>query len=279
MYQVSRGGNVVVYSQAWSAADIGLQRDLAVLRTLAHVQWLTTEHIHALCFPGTGISTVRMTLRAMEDAGYMWHTRWRIKTSSGSHLWTMTAKGLRQLEYYGVHVPHNALCDLVRPSTSFEHVEWRIGLAVRKTLTCLVLEARRTSLLAHICMSFPSPWSGSSASSTPALSPDVLLSIVWMPSTVHSATWLPWVCDTPFDVPSGAKHYALFFDRMHWGSFLSQSPTAGGVVRIVLLGNDTQQSSGSTYPVADVGQTYPWTLFEQDVGRLLQRTAVQEAIR
>ncbi len=267
-----------MYSQAWSAADTGLERDLAVLRTLAHMRWLTTEHIHTLCFPGTGISAVRMTLHAMEDAGFIWHTRWRIKMSSGSYLWTMTAKGLRQLEYYNVAVPHNALHNLVRPSTSLEHVEWRIELAVRTTLMCLVLEARRTPLLAHLCMSFPSSWSGSLAGSTAELPPDLLLSIVWTPGTTHSAAWLPWVCDTSLDTLAAAKHYALFFDRLHWGNCLRQSPATKGTVQIVPLINNTQQSSTSTFQFANVGQTHPWTLFEQNVGRLLQRIPVREAI-
>jgi hypothetical protein len=87
------------------------------------------------------------------------------------------------------------------------------------------------------------------------------------------------MCDASIDAPTVVKHYALFFDRTGWGSFLSQSPTAGEAVRVVLIGSDTQQGRGSMYPVADVGQTYPWALFEQGVGRLLQRVPVQESIR
>ena len=49
--------------------DTATQRDIAVLSALAQLGWLTTEQVHALCFLGTMVSTVRTTLRYFREAG------------------------------------------------------------------------------------------------------------------------------------------------------------------------------------------------------------------
>ncbi len=59
--------------------DPTLQRDIAVLSALAHLGWLTTEQVHALCFPGAMVSTVRTTLRYFREAGWVYAARWRIR--------------------------------------------------------------------------------------------------------------------------------------------------------------------------------------------------------
>jgi hypothetical protein len=81
------------------------------------------------------------------------------------------------------------------------------------------------------------------------------------------------------EIPGSAMHYALFFDRMHWGSFLSSLHTDGVTVRVELIGNDTQQGNHTTFPIANAGQTYPWILFKQGVGRLLQQVPMLEVIQ
>lgn len=256
----------------WSNPPSMVQRDLAVLRTLAQFGWLTTEHVHALCFPDTGIATVRITLRALEDAGWMCHARWRIKGSNSSHIWTVTTKGLQLLAGYGLDVANFRLCDLVRPSTGLEHVEWRIELAARTLITHLVLEARQLAVLAYFSFLLPKPWSKLFTDDVTQQLPDVVLSIIWSPSTVHTTAWLPWTADVTPLHSTPPIDYMLFFDRMSWVCALQNLQAVQPSVRIVLRPTDSQQDVMNMPLPPGIGQVCPWERVEQSLSYVLQQT-------
>ena len=268
-------GDVAVYvGTTWFTFETTLQRDLAVLHTLAQLRWLTTEQVHALCFPGTGIATVRITLRALESAGWVWHAGWRIKTSSGSYLWMITSKGVQLLAYYGLIGTKQVLLDLVRPSTALEHVEWRIGLATRTLITHLVLEARRTALLAQFSVTLPLPWSRLSTNTVAPLLPDLVFSIVWSPHTLHATAWLPWMSDADPTMQVPTMHYALLFERANWRDCLSHAHENSCIVRVVPVDDKKQQDVAELSLLPNTGHTYPWVVLQHSVGRLLQQIPV-----
>jgi hypothetical protein len=266
----------VDFEATWLSPEATLQRDLTILRTLVYLGWSTTEHMHALCFPCVGIATARMALRTLEDAGWIWHARWRIKTSSGSHIWTITTKGLQLLTCYGFRTTRSMQCSLGRPSTAFEHVEWRVGLAARTLITRLVLEARRTELLAHYNAVLSTPWRGSPVDDGAPLPPDVVLSIAWAPRIRHPSTWLPWITDVDHDVHTNMVQYALSFDRASWSHVQkSEHIMQSFVIAVATFGRE-QRDSVSTLPPNE-NHKYVWPFTEQSIGQVLQQLPISHS--
>jgi hypothetical protein len=187
-------------------------RELRVLRTLAHVGWLTTEQLHALCFPSDVMATVRTTLRQLEQAGWICHARWRIKSTSGSNVWGIGYKGPFILSRYGADVPPNLL-NLTRPSTAMEHEEWFVCAQARLLLVRLVLNARCNSLLCHIDVRFADTNPARGSAGGGADQPDALLAIAWTPPVVHTSTWLPWLDPPQHADATRTVRYACFFAR------------------------------------------------------------------
>ncbi len=249
-----------------------LPREVAVLQTLAYVGWLTTEQMHALCFPSSVVATVRTVLRALEDAHWIYHVRWRIKAATKSHIWAITPVGFQVATHYGTTGASYYSADLGRPSTALEHTEWHIRLAVRTLVTRLVLEGRRAALLAQFSVLFPDFRSASFLGDTAGLPPDLVLAIVWSPNKTHAVTWLPWTANANYGAHTPATHYALFFDRISWSHLLDNQRTVQPSVRVVPITGDEQQEFGNMSPFTSVGEVYSWPLLEQNIGSLLQQT-------
>ncbi len=190
--------------------EAALNNDLAVLHTLAHVGWLTTQQVQALCFPGYTIATVRLRLRYLQEAHWIEHVRWRVSPSGGGHIWSITRQGVGIAErYLPVPVP-TLISDLGRPTTALEQNEWRIRLAIRNLVVRLILAARRLALLSSLELTLP-PYAWPPELAVPTMQPDVELAINWHPPTVKTDTWLPWS-----DLPSGADqttHYVIYVER------------------------------------------------------------------
>ncbi len=188
-----------------------LQRDLAVMQTLAHVGWLTTDQVHALCFPHTMRATVCRTLRQFAAAGWVQSARWRVAAQPCGHVWALTRSGYQLMSRYGVLPEPWGVYDLARPSTTIEKAEWRAHLAVRTLIVQLVVEARQTAALAAVAPSLalqPTP-SLSLWSAEPCA--DAILTIAWSPAAVQPSRWLPWTGSAP--VPGATTTYVVCMDR------------------------------------------------------------------
>ncbi len=194
-----------------------LTRELNVLSSLAHFGWLNTQHLHALCFHGMAVATVRTTLRYFEEAGWVRHVRWRLGSPDGGHVWAIQFKGIRLLEQYLPVVPQ-IVSDLSRPTSALEQEEWRIQVTVRNFVTRFVLEARQRPLIATASLSVPSrTWQHALAA--PRITPDAILSLVWERPKIQLSSWLPWTDSAP---PGGRPtQFALYCDRTATISHLS----------------------------------------------------------
>lgn len=245
--------------------------EVAVLSTLAQLGWVTTEHIHALCFPHSARATVRVALRAFEDAYWVQRARWRAKGAPGSHIWTLLPKGKHLLAQYGSLPTRQHIFDIDRPSTALEHNEWRIGLAVRTLITRLICEARQVALLAQCSVLLPNPWHGLFVDDVMQLPPDVIFSITWQPHVVYAATWLPWASSPNMDVHACTNHYAVFFDRASWMQIQENQQTITPFVRILPMHNiDSYKDIDVSRHIQQVGQVHPWSLVEHKIVYLLQ---------
>ncbi len=194
-----------------AACDTRLTRDVAVLSTLAHVAWLTTDQLHALCFPETKLATVRTALRYYEEAGWLRRARWGISGCPKHHVWTITTKGNTIVaRYTPIHVQPQFV-DLSRPSTALEQDEHRVQMVVRTFLVRLILEARARPCLAQLSVTLKGGTPAHSGVPFAAIAPDAMLSVVWEPARRQAAIWLPW--------RDGAQHtdhlmhYPLYVDR------------------------------------------------------------------
>lgn len=199
-----------------------LTRELSVLSSLSQFGWLTTQQLHALCFQGMAVSTVRTTLHYFEEANWVHHVRWRIGAPDGGHIWAIQLKGIRTLQQYLPAVPR-IVCDLSRPTCALEQEEWRVQLAIRNFMTRFVLETRQRPLVAVASVALPTTtWQHALA--TPRIQPDFSLSLAWDPAVVQSSIWLPWTDPASADAESVRAlpaRFALYCDRTARASHLA----------------------------------------------------------
>jgi hypothetical protein len=203
-----------------------LQRDLAVLTTLAHLGCATFPQVQALCFP-TSINAARLSLANLITAGYLTQSPWFLQQVSGARgrVWTMTAKGRATLHHYAPLPPAQPPLDLGCPRTPMEYDAWRARLQVRTLLVALILEARRTAFLSSLAVT---PLDRRPLDGRVAHLPDALLQIGWQTPRVQPPEWLPWdiTASTAADV-----HYAVYLDRapgvppLHWLALRGRRPT------------------------------------------------------
>jgi hypothetical protein len=257
-------------------------REVTVLRTLAHVGWLTTDQLHALCFPGDAMATVRTTLRSLEDAGWICHARWRIKSTSGSNVWGIGYKGPFILSRYGDGVPPRLL-NLTRPSTAIEHEEWYVRLQARLLLVRLILCARQTALLAHLDATFTDADPIISDVASGGTPPDAVFMITWAPPIVQRFDWLPWLHRGVARPGDHTVRYAVFFDRTAHLAHPMYAP--GPQYRLDTIGTDhmiivvsdaahiarVQQTVAQQAPSAVV---VAWTDIAQQVGHVLHHLQI-----
>ncbi|MDQ5853495.1 MAG: replication-relaxation family protein [Chloroflexota bacterium] len=199
-----------------TALDDGLQRDVAILSTLAHLHCATAQQLHALCFPYHTIATTRTTLYYLAEAHFLAHTPWRLKRESSERgqVWTLAAKGHDLLQRYVSNVPPLARIDLARPSTALEHEEWRIRLQVRTLLVRLLLVARQLPLLHAVAVELP--WSASWPTAwgdVPLPDQDACLSVTWHPAERKAADWLPWLELPPTQATT--MLHPIYLERAH----------------------------------------------------------------
>jgi len=185
--------------------------ELAVLHTLGHLCFATTEHLHALCFLGAASSTVRLRLAALRARGCIELTPWRLPRvclERGS-LWTLTATGCAYLAAYGVEVDCLGERDLGVPSTALERDEWRVRMVARSLVVRLIVRARLRPTFADGRIRLRSCWPTPYA--PPPIDGDAELAIRWTPAAKHNASWLPWQSVTPLDGP--VTRYVVHVDR------------------------------------------------------------------
>lgn len=189
------------------AYDPQVARDLAVLTALAHLGWLTTEQLHTLCFADASRVTVRLTLRALAEAGWLAPIRWWIGSRRGGQLWAVLPKGVEQLQRYRPVVAPCVPRDLGRPSSALERAEWMAQCVTRSFVVMLIQAARQTAVLAAMEIALP-PWPPDQSCLAP---PDARLTIVWAPAQRQTGTWLPW-SESALDA-TGAQRYQLHIVR------------------------------------------------------------------
>ncbi len=271
-------------TQTVSILEDKLQRDVAILSTLAHLHYATIQQIHALCFPYRTVATARMTLHYLAEANFVAHSNWRVRrlvyyhgqgqVMSREHgqVWTLTAKGNDLLQRYVPRVPPLARIDLARPCSAVEHEEWRVRLHVRTLLVRLLLEARATAVLN--CVEVQLPWNASwptAWGSVPFPEPDALIAVVWQPAERLPADWLPWLAPGP--TPSGAVRYPIYLERAHAQTNVSEAlptwaqlwPTPGHIPVLIL--QDEDRYASTCEQLASVHHTLPlrlstWTALE-----------------
>ena len=202
--------------QAATALDDGLQRDVAILSTLAYLHCATAQQLHALCFPYHTIATTRTTLYYLAEAHFIARTPWRLKRESDERgqVWALAAKGHDLLQRYIPHLPPLARIDLARPSTALEHEEWRVRLQVRTLLVRLLLAARQTPLLLAIEVQLP--WNASwptARGDVPLPGPDACVAITWHPAERKAADWLPWLEPSPTQATTIL--HPIYVERTH----------------------------------------------------------------
>ncbi len=235
--------------------DSGLQRDVAILSTLAHLHCATVVQLHALCFPYHTLATARITLHYLAEASFINRSSWRLKHESAERgqVWTLAARGHDLLQQYVPHIPPLARLDLGRPSTAMEREEWRIRLQVRTLLLGLLLESRTTPLLHYLEIQLPGTTNWPAAWGNAAhLEPDALVSVVWHPAERQQGDWLPWLGAGP--LPASAIHYPIFVERMHTQAELAElvplwaaAGPAPQHMSVVILRNEDRYTATSKY--------------------------------
>ncbi len=196
--------------------DDALQRDIAILSTLAQIHYATVPQLHALCFPYHTVATARLTLYYLAEAHFIARSTWRLKRENRERgqVWTLTSKGHDLLRRYLPHVPPLPKIDLARPSTALEHEEWRVRLQLRSLLVRLLLDARRGAVLCCLEVQFPGHVGWPTAwGHTAAPVPDALIFVVWHPAEQQPADWLPWLA--PSVLPTDALCYPIYVERTH----------------------------------------------------------------
>ena len=187
-----------------------LKRDLAVLKTLAHLGCTTFQHLHALCFPGCVAATARGALAHLCAADAITHTRWMLRHTNQQRgqIWALTTKGFDLLRRYEALPPTMLDIDLGRPSTAVEHDEWRVRMDVRTLIVALIVQARRAAFLTQLRMTLPHTWPTAFGREC---RPDAVLHIVWQAPSMKHSDWLPW--PEAMSVRAQPIHYPIYLDR------------------------------------------------------------------
>ncbi len=188
-----------------------LQPELAVLRWLTHLQCATVAQLHAACFPGAAIASVRERLRRLVAAGYVTHTPWHLPRTQRERgqIWTILPAGVNVLRRYEPLPAVPTPLDLGCPTTALERDEWRIRLAIRTFVIQLIHAARQQSFLAQMYVAAPLTWPTPLVGPEPVV-PEASLRIAWEPAVQHDPQWLPWPAPSHLDA---ATTYHVFVDR------------------------------------------------------------------
>ena len=134
--------------------------ELAVLHTLAQLWYATTDQLHTTCFPDEASSRARLSLATLRAAGCLDLTPWRLPhvCQERGSVWTLTRAGGAVLAAYGGTLVAGPLEALDVPSTALERDEWRVRMAVRSLIVRLIVQARRSPLLADLRVQVRTAW-------------------------------------------------------------------------------------------------------------------------
>ncbi len=190
--------------------DTAVRCDLSVLATLAHINWLNTQQLQALCFPGYSLGTVRTRLRHLQKARWIEAVRWRVGEPQGGQFWTISRQGTVIARRYFMLPATVSEVEVVRPSTALEQQEWCAQAMLRTLIVRLILEARERALLSHLALDLRCEYIRPAMHNV-STKPDTEINIVWEPATMKGADWLPWLMSS--QPPDHATRYAIYIDR------------------------------------------------------------------